>query len=473
MKQLRTWGIAAALLALTTSGCSLGSKNNENALKPMGKDETAAIKVMYYDERAFFSEYGNLFLSKYPNIDLQVVSMMSMYADSKKDKDAMKKLIEEQQPDVLMLTAEQYQNFAADGKLFQLDPVIGQDKFNLSGLLPSMLEYIKAKGDGKIYGLAPSFYSQALFYNKDLFDKNGVPYPKDQMSWEDTLNLAKRFPTSGNDSNRVYGLYHNYNLTPYELGMSIGSTKGLSFLDVDNLKVVINTDAWKQAFQQSLDAFKSGALYLQVADPNQVITSASSYEDYLKQNLFVAGRAAMMIDGSYLIETMNQAKAMLKDTTTPNWDVVTVPVDPNNPDVSSGFSVNRIFAVNAKSPHTRAAWEFVKYIHSEEYAKIVSRSQAGIGEMISHPAYIKDKDGHHMEAFYKLKPSQQSLYQGYEKLPQDFFQPFQALADGELKAVQDGKKSLDEAIQTIQDKGQEELTKAKQAEDKAKENEKK
>ncbi|WP_248924547.1 hypothetical protein [Paenibacillus hamazuiensis] len=84
---------------------------------------------------------------------------------------------------------------------------------------------------------------------------------------------------------------------------------------------------------------------------------------------------------------------------------------------------------------------------------------------------MKTKDGRSLEAFFKLKADTTVYNLGLDKIPSAFYQPFSTLAEQELQAVKDGKKSLDEAISVIQDKGQEELTKAKQAEDAQKEKE--
>ena len=39
---------------------------------------------------------------------------------------------------------------------------------------PGMIDLMKRSDSGKLYGLAPSFQSAFLYYNKDLFEKAGV-----------------------------------------------------------------------------------------------------------------------------------------------------------------------------------------------------------------------------------------------------------------------------------------------------------
>jgi multiple sugar transport system substrate-binding protein len=446
------------------SGCS-GSDGEKSVpgLKPLGKDEQATIKVMYYDERSFFSQYGQLFMSKFPNIDLQVSSTTGIFKPNEDYDKAVEKFIEAQQPDIIMLHEGQYDKFVGEGKLLDLEAVVKEDKFDLTGIHPGILELLRTKGDGKLHGLAPEFYSRAVFYNKNLFDQYGVTYPKDQMSWDELLSLAKRFPTDGEKDKRVYGLYEQYEQGVFRMGSDIGHTNGLAYVDAGSMKMTIQTDGWKKAFQTAIDALQSKAIYK--PEPGQDMPRGGSMEEYLKQNLFIAGRAAMTIEGPYLLNNLKQAKDALKDITPPNWEVVTMPVDPNHPDSGMGLSVGQIFAINAKSANQRAAWEFIKYISGDEFAKIMSRSQTS-GGMLSRTAYVKDKDGHNLEAFYKLKPISGTLYQDYQKLPQTFFQSFQPLAEAELTEVLNNKKTLDAALQNIQTQGQAQLEKSKEAEGK-------
>ena len=103
------------------------------------------------------------------------------------------------------------------------DTMTEDEKFNKETLIPGLLDYMKEMGGGKLYGLSPSFYSQVIFYNKDMFNKYGIPLPEDRMSWEKVFELAQRFPTDGAKDKRVYGLSFGYNSDVYQLGSMLGS----------------------------------------------------------------------------------------------------------------------------------------------------------------------------------------------------------------------------------------------------------
>jgi hypothetical protein len=52
-----------------------------------------------------------------------------------------------------------------DGKLYALDSVIQQDKYDIEGIHPAIRKLLRDKGNGKLFGLSPTFNSSALYYN--------------------------------------------------------------------------------------------------------------------------------------------------------------------------------------------------------------------------------------------------------------------------------------------------------------------
>ncbi|UVI28503.1 ABC transporter substrate-binding protein [Paenibacillus spongiae] len=438
--------MGALTLSVVLSGCSFSGGGSQN------EETTLPLKVMYYDERSFYSQLGMVYSALHPEVDITVVSQQQTGAyDPQKDwKAEFDKFIEEQQPDVLMLSTEQLTKYAEDGKLLELDLLTENKDYNKETLIPGLLDYMKEIGGGKIYGLPSSFYSQAIFYNKDLFDKYSIPLPEDRMSWDKLFELAQRFPTDGGKDNRVYGLSLGYNGELFQLGTMIGASQNLSMVNASSKQVTINTSAWKNVFQNAMKGLKSGALHTE--DPNGMSGSNQSYEDYLLRDPFISGKVAMKLESAYFMDQLKEAQTRVKDKAIQNWDIVTVPVNPEIPDTSPNMSFNQIFAINAKSVNAEAAKDFISYVTSEEYARVVSKVQNGGFPVRTN--YIKDDENHNMQAFYSLKPAESSLYKDYEKLPQDFFMQFMSIAQEELKSAFDDKKSLDEALALLQTRGQ-------------------
>lgn len=425
--------LLCSILTLLITGCSKS--------EPI---ESATIKVMYHNNYSFNTDYANLFRAKYPNIELELVDLTGVSRVSQEGQIPFEKLIETEQPDVLLLSAAQYKKYYLEGKLLDLESLIKQSKYSLESIHPGVLETVKFLGGGKLYGLAPTFNSSAMFYNKDLFDKYQIDYPTDQMTWEEVLALAQRFPSEDKNGEKIFGLdIGSYESTPSGLLTLVNGTHGLNEVDQSNIKLMANTAEQKKNVEMIMVPFKTGVIRYNSWDG---IESTLSFEE---QNPFIYGKSAMHLDQLYFFH--NTVKENKIRNLEMNWDIVTVtePVDPRYPENSTSFYLQDIFAISAKSSNQKAAWEFIKYINSEEVAKLKSKSS---NSLLSRTGLMKEMNGHSLESFYKLKFTQSvpdSLI-----IPTSFLRAYRLLQNQQFKEVMDNKKSIEEAMDTIQTEGQ-------------------
>ncbi|MOA30494.1 hypothetical protein D3C78_1515870 [compost metagenome] len=106
-----------------------------------------------------------------------------------------------------------------------------------------------------------------------------------------------------------------------------------------------------------------------------------------------------------------------------------------------------------------AAWEFLKFINGEDYAKVKSRTMNN--GLLSRMGYSTEFDGISLEVFYKLKPKLgQNNYARAQKIPDTFYTEYNPIVEREIGLVQDKKKSLDDALKVIEEEGQVALDKA-------------
>ncbi|TVX98701.1 extracellular solute-binding protein [Cohnella terricola] len=439
-------GFALVLLAVLLAGCNPGAKEDVQT--------RTTLKVMYYSEDGFYYQYGMLFSALYPDIDLKVVSTNNAKPkEGQNINDAILELIKEQKPEVLMLNANQYKKLSNEGRLADLEALAAKDKFDLEGIVPGILEYIRNLSDGKLYGLSPSFYSNAVYYNKDLFTKYGVPFPEDRMSWEQLLQLASRFPTDGEEDRGVYGLKTDYDSGLDGLVRSIGGAMGLSYFNASSLQMTVDSDSWRNVIELANQALRAGYIY-ERGERNGA--DLASYEDYLFQDPFINGKVAMSVGGSGLVNQIKGAQDANKERAVRNWDVVTVPVDPKKPNVTNTTSVDQILAIDGQSPNVSAAWKFIRYVNSDEYARV--KSKATMGGYPVRTKYIADDEGHNLQAFYALTPVEETVYKDYDKMPNETFGKIMWLISDELAHVSEDKQTVEEAINRIQQEGQQLLS---------------
>ncbi|MFW5434556.1 ABC transporter substrate-binding protein [Paenibacillus apiarius] len=179
----KKWRVGIMLLTIMSllSGC-FGKKQ---VLEPL---QAGTIKVVYQDEDAFYRDYGKLFNMKYPQIEIEVISQTEMFLNLPNGGTIddfyaeRKKFLEKHKPDVLLLDELLFETFAQEGKLYNIEAAIQQDDYDIEGFMPGLIDKIKARGEGKLYGLAPHFEREVLYYNRALFKEHHIELPTNKMS---------------------------------------------------------------------------------------------------------------------------------------------------------------------------------------------------------------------------------------------------------------------------------------------------
>jgi multiple sugar transport system substrate-binding protein len=89
-------------------------------------------------------------------------------------------------PDVVFMSSTQIPAFAERGALLDLSGHLE----NPADFNPDNLKMFSYKG--KLYALPSDMAVNVLFYNPELFDQAGVPYPNDSWKWKDLLLAARK-----------------------------------------------------------------------------------------------------------------------------------------------------------------------------------------------------------------------------------------------------------------------------------------
>ncbi|MGG0824210.1 extracellular solute-binding protein [Paenibacillus turicensis] len=445
---------------LLVAGCTTPSGQNNN-------EEKQSLKVMYFDETYFYQQYGDLFSMKYPNIDIEVVSTTKISNEFAEDeqydyKKLFIKYIEKEQPDVLLVNPDYISTIAAEGNLVELQPLIDRDKYDMTTYSQGVLDSIKEMGEGKLYALSPKFNINAIFYNADLFKKYGVEPPRDGMTWEEILDTARRFPTDGTEKGRIYGYGSNSGTSLDQLATDIANAQGLSYYNGKSKKITMNTDYWKNIYKMSVDAVASKAVY--TTNPTEGF-QGSSMEEYYASQPFLMGRVAMTVDGNYLLSNMKEAASNLKDYKGFEIGIVAGPIDPTDPTKTNSAYIKELFAIRAGSPNIEAAWNFIKFINGEQFAKVKSKTINN--GLPTREGISKEYNGVSLEAFYKLKPK--VSLENNDSVPKDFYNNYLTILQREVKLLEENKKTVDEALNTVQHEAQIALDQAFKAQEAQKE----
>ncbi|MGM0924022.1 MAG: ABC transporter substrate-binding protein [Bacillota bacterium] len=197
------------------------------------------------------------------------------------------------QPDLVWLQPSAFGQFVSKGVLADLsDKKINKDEY-----MPNVLEL--GQVDDKQYALIRDASTTMIGYNKDMFDAAGVPYPKDDWTWNDFLDAAKKLTKVENGKTVQFGIENFY------LDQLLTSNGG-GVVSADGKKVIIDSPESIEAVKFSRDLI------------NKYHVQPTSAQSQGLTNLFMTGKAAMKMTGPWDWAEYNKNVKF-------KWDIVPVP----------------------------------------------------------------------------------------------------------------------------------------------------
>ncbi|MFN3650877.1 MAG: extracellular solute-binding protein [Armatimonadota bacterium] len=256
-------------------------------------------------------------------------------------------------PDILEYGLDRSHYFVRAGVLRDLAPLMSDaDRADLSSYFPVATGPFR-QGE-RVYGLPWGYVPFVLFYNKNLFDKYGVPYPRDGWTWDDYRRAAKAL-THDTDGDGVTD----------EFGASFAQwQEGYYSWIYQNGGRVLNEDGTQATFDDP-KVVEAVAFLETLTRRDRVMPTETNKPKQVGMGLFEAGRMAMHgPTGSFYIPTYRTFEKV-------DWDLANVPAGPSG----KGTMVAPLaFGVTTQSKHPREAWELVRFLGSEEGQQILAES---------------------------------------------------------------------------------------------------
>lgn len=203
-----------------------------------------------------------------------------------------------------------------------------------------------------MYGIPKDFDTNALFYNKEIFDNAGVAYPTDDWSYEDLLNCCQELQDKGLGDN-VYpfacpvDFQTWYYQTVYANGGYILNEDGTE-TGYDDPKTMEGIQCW-------IDMIDKG-----------YAPSLADITDTGADARFQSGHLAMILAGSYMI-----GEYVINDAIEGKIDCVEVPTfNGKEPNCINGLS----YSVYENSKNKEEALKFAVWMGSEEAMKIQEKA---------------------------------------------------------------------------------------------------
>lgn len=267
----------SSVMMMSLTGC--GGASKDTATKPAKTDGKTVIKFFHRwpnePRNSYYKQLVAEFEKQNPDIKVETDCVLN---DSYKEK--IRVLVSSDNvPDVFVSWSDSFaENLVESGKVKPLNDMFEKDKEWASQIMDSQ------KGaftfGGKIYGVPLTIDGKAFFYNKDVFQKNGLSIPK---TFDELVATLEKLKTLGYKAPIIEGLTDPWTIAHY-LG-----TMNQRMLDPAVLKKDYNAKTGEftdQAYVKVLENFKTLTKYMG--------PTATSIDHETARNMFASGEVPVM-----------------------------------------------------------------------------------------------------------------------------------------------------------------------------------
>ncbi|MEV6415802.1 sugar ABC transporter substrate-binding protein [Kribbella sp. NPDC051718] len=337
-KSLLSIAVVAALLA----GCSGGGGEKSSSDGPV----TITYGIWAGTQTPAMQEIATAFTKANPNITVKIQERPYPEFWSTLQTGAAGGTA----PDAFWMLAQQIRPYAAGNQLLDITDTVKQENVDLGNYPKAVLD-LYDQGDGKLYGLPKDVDTNAVWYNKAMFDKAGVAYPKADWTWADFRETAKKLTDPAGGTWGVaapldyQGGYYN---SIFQAGGKVISDDGKTAA-IDSPEAQAGIKFWTD-----LQADKSSPTLQQLSDTEG-------------ETMFEQGKVAMYVSGAYWALKLYDNKAIRAKV-----DVAPLPTGVKQATVTSG--IENVGYAGTKHPEETK--KFLLFASGEEAANIQAKSGA-------------------------------------------------------------------------------------------------
>lgn len=356
--------VVVVALSFAFTGCAKkGANDGKLHLRFMFWGDTEEIKIIN-DTIARFE-------AAYPNIKIDAERGQAGPAYMEK---VIANVAAKTEPDVIFVSTDDIVKFVDNDWLMDLNPAIAESKFPITKFYKALSDRFVANGKRYIIprDVAPV---ACLYYNKKLFEKARIPYPKDNWTWDDMLKAAKKLTLFDKATGKVvqYGLCDDWNLWDGFI-----TANGGSYADNIAKPTRVTLDSKNAIYAIK---FRQDLVYKYKVMPSPAQLTASGGVG--TSEMFMAGQVAMFFSGIW-------KTPMFRKITDFDWDVAQFP---KGPMAKTAYYVGggSGYGIMKNSTHPKEAWLFLTYLAGDEGQRQLAQTglaQPAIMEMAKSKDFL-------------------------------------------------------------------------------------
>ena len=320
-----------------------------------------SVTFSVFGDPAEFAAYENLiaaFHGAHPDIHVQLQHIPSQ-------SDYRQRLAAEfssgAPPDVMLLNYRRFGTFAAQDGLEPLTTYLAESKIiSQADFFQPAIESFYLEEE--LWCIPQNVSSLVVYYNKDLFDAAGVPYPTNTWTHDDFLAAARQLTKVLDGDGRIeqYGAGIAPNI--FRLAPVIWQFNGQLVDDLENpTRLMIDSPEALAAFQWFVD--------LQVKE--QVVPDAVAESAESSESRFLNGRLAMYFNSRRGVPTYRTISSF-------DWDVAPLPQGKQ----AAGILHSDGYCMAQRTQNKEAAWTFIEFANSTIGQEIVAASGRTVPSLI-------------------------------------------------------------------------------------------
>jgi multiple sugar transport system substrate-binding protein len=272
--------------------------------------------------------------------------------------------------DVVLLNYRRYGPFAAKGVLEPLGPYLAR-----SGAIREPDFYPQAMDPFRWHGtltcIPQNLSSLVVYYNRDLFDRAGIPRPADGWTWDDFLHAARALTRDTGGKQRIdqYGLGTEVSI--FRLAPFVWQNGGELVDDPKApTRLTLDAPATREAVQWFVD--------LQVK--HRVVPDAVEEKAESSESRFLNGRLGMYLNSRRGVPTY-------RTITSFDWDVAPLPRRRQR----AGILHADAYCLTKASRNKAAAWAFIEFANSAEGQRSIvtsGRTMPSLRAVAESPVFL-------------------------------------------------------------------------------------
>lgn len=350
---MRNWKrlAAAGLVFILSASLLAGCQKKDGEQKSSDGKTKLTLGVWDEKQRAGLESMIEAYRAKHKDVEIEI--QMTPYKGGEYWTKLEAAATGGSAPDVFWVNALHVDAYNEGGILKDLTEA--SKELDLKTNFPVSLVEAYNRNDKQI-AIPKDFDTNALWYNKEIFDKAGVAYPTDDWTYADLVETAKKLKDSG----LAEGVYPFacpvdfqtwYYPTVYAAGGWI--------LNKEKTETGYNDPKTQAGIQCWIDLIGEG-----------LSPTAASLSETNADTMFGAGKLAMNLAGSYMTSeylSNDALKNKINLVEFPSWEGV-------EPNIINGLG----YAVYEGTKNEKAAVEFAVWLGSEEAMKIQGEAGAVI-----------------------------------------------------------------------------------------------